>query len=209
MKKIVIVSATEFEIKEFKEKAESIKDERFEFLITGVGMVETTFNLTQWFYSKPEFIKNPNFYLLNVGIAGSFREQIKTGKLYEVKQDAFSELGAEDGGNFLSIEELGFGKSTFHSNTYMELKLPEVKGITVNKVHGNENSIDKIVKRLQPDVESMEGAAVFYLAEKFSCPVQQIRCISNKVEKRNKENWQIPLAIKNLNNWLIDFFYPQ
>jgi len=44
----------------------------------------------------------------------------------------------------------------------------------------------------------MEGAAFFYacLLEGITCT--QIRTISNKVEKRNKDNWDIPLAVKNL-----------
>ena len=77
--------------------------------------------------------------------------------------------------------------------------MKKVKSITVNTVHGNENSIQEIVKRLNPDVESMEGAAVFQACKEFVIPCMQIRAISNKVEKRNKSNWDMPLAIKNLN----------
>jgi futalosine hydrolase len=46
----------------------------------------------------------------------------------------------------------------------------------------------------------MEGAAVFKVCNEFFIPCIQIRAISNKVEKRNKENWNMPLAIRNLNN---------
>jgi len=44
----------------------------------------------------------------------------------------------------------------------------------------------------------MEGAAFLYacLLEGISC--LQIRAISNKVERRNKDNWDIKLAVKNL-----------
>ena len=45
----------------------------------------------------------------------------------------------------------------------------------------------------------MEGAACFMVCEKFNIPCMQIRAISNKVEKRNKAHWDLPLAIKNLN----------
>ena len=45
----------------------------------------------------------------------------------------------------------------------------------------------------------MEGAACFMVCEKFEIPCIQIRAISNKVEKRNKENWNLDLAISNLN----------
>jgi len=77
--------------------------------------------------------------------------------------------------------------------------LKQVKAITVNTVHGNKNSITKIVNRLNPDIESMEGAAIFAVCKEFNIPCVQITSISNKMEKRNKENWNIPLAIQNLN----------
>ena len=77
--------------------------------------------------------------------------------------------------------------------------MKQVKSITVNTVHGNEKSIKNIVRRLNPDIENMEGAAVFKVCETFNIPCIQIRAISNYVEKRNKESWNIPLAIQNLN----------
>ena len=45
----------------------------------------------------------------------------------------------------------------------------------------------------------MEGAAFFKVCNYFNVPCMQIRSISNRVEKRNKENWDISLAIENLN----------
>ena len=51
----------------------------------------------------------------------------------------------------------------------------------------------------------MEGASVAFVANNKSVPVIQIRAISNYVEPRNKANWDISLAIKNLNAFLIDF----
>jgi futalosine hydrolase len=45
----------------------------------------------------------------------------------------------------------------------------------------------------------MEGASVFKVCEEFNVPCMQIRSISNKVEKRNKNNWDLDLAIRNLN----------
>jgi futalosine hydrolase len=75
----------------------------------------------------------------------------------------------------------------------------------VNKVHGNSLSIENLIKRLDPEIESMEGAAVFYCCEKMSIPAIQVRAISNYVEPRNKDNWKIGLAVKNLNAWAIDF----
>ena len=74
-----------------------------------------------------------------------------------------------------------------------------MRGITVNTVHGNNQSISEIIARLNPEVESMEGAAVFKVCEEFNIPCLQIRSVSNSVEKRNRNNWDLDLAIKNLN----------
>jgi futalosine hydrolase len=76
--------------------------------------------------------------------------------------------------------------------------LETVSALTVNTAHGDEKSIEKIKTLFNPQVESMEGAAFFYacLFEGITC--SQIRTISNKVEKRNRDSWDIPLAVKNL-----------
>ncbi len=84
-------------------------------------------------------------------------------------------------------------------------RLPQVSGITVNKVHGNKLSIKAIEQRLHPVTESMEGAAVFYCCEQAGIPCIQVRSISNYVEERNRGTWKIGLAIHNLNNWAIEF----
>ena len=78
-------------------------------------------------------------------------------------------------------------------------KLKPVKAITVNTVHGNKNSIQSTVNLFNPDIETMEGAAFFKVCNYFNVPCMQIRSISNRVEKRNKSNWDIDLAIANLN----------
>ena len=45
----------------------------------------------------------------------------------------------------------------------------------------------------------MEGASVFKVCQEFNVPCLQIRSISNKVEKRNINNWNLDLSIRNLN----------
>ena len=75
----------------------------------------------------------------------------------------------------------------------------------MNCVTGSEKSIKNLIKRLNPTTESMEGAAVFYASKQLNIDCLQIRSISNYVEPRNKDNWKIGLAIKNLNDWAIAF----
>ena len=64
----------------------------------------------------------------------------------------------------------------------------------------NEDSITEIVNRINSDIETMEGASVFKVCEELDVSYMQIRAISNNVEIRNKDNWDINLAIRNLNS---------
>ena len=182
--KILLVVATKQEVIESKFKDCTV-------LVAGLGMVNTAIHLTE------ELLKNEYDVVLNMGVAGSFSEDFKIGDVVEVVEESFSEIGFENGSRFE-----GFSDFEIVTNYSVAGKtdLQKVKGITVNTVHGNEKSINKIVKRLNPDLESMEGAAVFKVCKKFAVTCMQIRAISNKVEKRNKENWDMHLAIKNLND---------
>lgn len=205
--KLLVVAATSAEIAgvygHFKLAADNfVETPEFDILITGVGITATAFALGRHLNTKYSLA-------LNVGIAGSFDPNLSLGDLVNIETDILAELGAEDHDNFLSIDELGFGTNTYSHNTPPAIpaiaQLPKVKGITVNKVHGNADSIASIKTRFQPQTESMEGAAFFYACGQLNLPSLQVRSISNYVEPRAKENWKIGLAIKNLNAWLIDF----
>ncbi|TCC94003.1 futalosine hydrolase [Pedobacter frigiditerrae] len=200
--KLLVVVATQKELTSVYRhfnlpEQDFIETANFDILITGVGMTATAFSLGQRLDKNYDLV-------LNVGIAGSFDKNISLGSLVNVYQDVFAELGAEDHDNFLTIDDLGFGKNTYHAS-YETTALQKVKGITVNKVHGNSKSIETITKRFQPQVESMEGAAVFYACEQLNIPCLQVRSISNYVTPRTKETWEIGLAIKNLNEWVISY----
>jgi futalosine hydrolase len=179
----------------------------YNILITGVGMVATAFALGS-------HLVNNNYDLaINLGICGSFDRNIAIGELVEINRDTLAELGAEDDEQFLSIEKMGFGEAGFYPSTQLadlynlfnNFNFKNVSAITVNTVHGNESSIKNVIERLNPQLESMEGAAFFYACKQMDVPCIQIRAVSNYVEKRNRDNWNIGLAIKNLNTFAIEF----
>jgi len=200
--RILVVAATEFEVGGLRSEVGSQKS-NIEFLVTGVGMVATAFALGR------HFATNQFDLVINLGIAGSFERGFALGEVVEVTEDHLSELGAEDDDTFLPIEALGFGESIFKNNarlsSYINSDLRQVTAITVNTVHGHEPSINKLTGRLKPQLESMEGAAFFYACKQAGVPCLQIRALSNYVEKRNRDAWQIGLAIKNLNSFAIGF----
>ena len=215
--RILVVAATADEVFSLKSGVLSLESDNpqdsrlktpdFELLITGVGMVATTFALTKHLVGASYDL------VVNLGIAGSFDRSIALGEVLEITQDTFAELGAEDDNAFLAIDEIGFGESKYNPTTkisdlynlFNTFNLPQASAITVNTVHGNEASIKKVAGRLNPQLESMEGAAFFYVCSQMDVPCIQIRAVSNYVEKRNRNNWDIPLAIKNLNTFAVEF----
>ena len=206
--RILVVSATSLEVESLKSEAGSksqesrVKNQGIDFLVTGVGMVATAFALGKHLTTHQYDLA------INLGIAGSFDRNIATGEVVEIIEDQLSELGAEDDEAFLPIEALGFGESIFKTDvrlsSYTDQQLKQVSAITVNTVHGHEPSIKKLSGRIQPQLESMEGAAFFYACTQAGVPCLQIRAVSNYVEKRNRDAWQIGSAIKNLNTFAAD-----
>jgi futalosine hydrolase len=209
---ILIVSATSFEIAPLLPsltQQQKISEQLTTYthathtiyvLVTGVGMVNTTYWLTHT-------LAHHSFDLIvNVGIAGSFTPNYAIGTVVNVVSDCFTEMGAQAGDEFITMEHLGFMQANelrinanFSSNNAHLNTLAKAKGITVNTVHGNATAIDNVIQLFAPDVETMEGAAVLYVCAMHELQVIQLRAISNKVEVRNTANWNVPLAIHNLN----------
>ncbi|WP_026897183.1 futalosine hydrolase [Daejeonella oryzae] len=212
--KILVVAATHSEIEplhSYLEKSGSktsfeINGHQIDILMSGVGMVATAFCMGR------HLAKNSYDLAINLGICGSFDFDLNLGEVVLITEDVFAEQGAEDGDEFISIDKLGFGKASQISQTEIKLILPtleklkKVKAITVNKVHGNELSISKTLSHINASVESMEGAAFFYACNQNQLPSLQIRAISNFVERRNREKWNIGKAIKNLNSFAFELF---
>ncbi|WP_134088990.1 futalosine hydrolase [Olivibacter sp. XZL3] len=199
----LVVAATAAEIEPFVRAMEG-QQKKADVLITGVGMVATAFSLGSVLGRKTYD------YAINVGICGAFSKELPLGALTFVERDTFYELGAEDDQQFLSIEDLGFGKASYQAISGFPSKeisaLRKATGLTVNSVHGNEASIALAVARTGADVESMEGAAFYYACEQAGLPCAQIRSVSNYVERRDRNKWKIGLAVANLNEWLISYF---
>ncbi len=213
--KILIVSATRFEVQHLLNQMEVIssknnnqitctyKNLTLDFLITGVGMVATA-------YCTGKILNETYDAAINIGICGSFNRNLEIGDVVNVYEDCFSELGAEDGDVFLTLNDLNLegvdkiSNSEFQiPNSAIEL-LPKVNGITVNTSHGNELSIEKVIQKFHPIVESMEGAAFMFVCENERIPYLQLRAVSNYVELRNKDLWNIPLALNNLTSKVIN-----
>jgi futalosine hydrolase len=173
--------------------------------ITGTGIASTVYNLTKLLNNRYDMV-------LNIGIAGSFSEKLNTGDVVAVYSETFGDFGvATKNGFFTCFEENivdanmfpfvnGILTSENAKHISRDLSIPLVKGLTNNTVSGEETLIKKMKDKFSPDIETMEGAAFFYVCLMENVPFAGIRSISNTVEPRDKSKWNISPAIKNLSD---------
>ena len=216
---ILLVAATSSEADALKKMpGMQIKSEGYHFggneitpLITGVGSVATAWAMTKFLSSG--LVAD---LAINIGIAGSFRDDIPVGEVVIPVSDCFADAGVETSGGFMTLAEAGlvdpdafpfksgkiFSENRFVSGA-VRLFRP-VNAITVNTSTGNTDNIKMISERYHSDIETMEGAAFFYVCSREKIPFLAVRAISNRVEPRNRDKWNIPLALENLSEKLGD-----
>jgi futalosine hydrolase len=203
---IAIVAATEFEIEDLRQ---SVVDTPHDILfhLHGVGMMQATYHLQKVASQKPDLI-------LQVGIAGSYRSAFETGSTVVVEREYLGDTGAEDQQSLLDLFDLGFLKSSeepfsgdFLPCAYVKHvpHLPHVRGLTVNKSCGSNDTYLQRLHKYQPDIESMEGACLHYVALMEKIPFIQFRGISNTVGIRDKKSWVIQDAINSCQQEVISF----
>lgn len=180
-------------------------------LVTGIGSVSTSWALKQWIdlNGKPDLA-------INSGIAGSYKDEYPVGDVLMPYTDCFADAGIEDGEIFLTLAEAGLIKAEefpykdgllYSDNRYRDKLgeiLKQVRAITVNTSTGSVSTRRKLVEKFNPDIETMEGATFFYICSMEDIPFIALRAISNMVERRNKNNWDIKLALDNLSGKLIE-----
>ncbi|KAA2240544.1 futalosine hydrolase [Chitinophaga agrisoli] len=208
---LLVTAATALEIKPFQEylaQSGPIPGVQIDILISGIGLMHTAWNLgRQLARQRPDVA-------IQAGIAGSFNHQWPLGQVVMVGREQLGDLGVDDAGTFRDLFEIGLwqqGQPPFAGtglvNTFTGLpyvpELPVASSVSVQTVSGSAVSIERL-QQYTPDVESMEGAAFHYGCLVEQVPFLQLRCISNYVEVRDKSKWNIPLAVKGLNEALID-----
>lgn len=224
MKKILLAAATRGEIEPFigylQSHYQALKGDVFHnknyqihILLTGVGMMQSAFALAS------ELAKQTYDGALLAGIAGAFDKQLQLGEVVAVESECYGDLGAEDKEDFIDIVDLGFlqpdafpfqgGRIINEDSLFIGAALPLYPSLSVNTVTGKQSSIDARSSKYHCALETMEGIAFHYACKQAKIPFVQIRAISNYVTPRNKAEWNIPLAIQNLNQYLIETFIHQ
>jgi futalosine hydrolase len=209
----LIAAATSLEIKQFIEHCRTTDklnhiDLELDFLITGVGMVNTTYSLLKHLQTKKPHI------VVNAGIAGSFSKTYAPGSVVVVKEELLADLGVVEKDGYKDVFDLKlqqasqfpFSKKKLNNPYKVMLqrtKLPAVTSVSVNQITSSKKTAELYRKKYKPAIENMEGAAVHYVCLRENIPFVQIRSISNYVGDRNKKNWRINEAVGALNVELI------
>ena len=186
--------------------------QEIQILVTGVGLVQATFSLTKMLQAERYDL------LVQIGIGGSYRKDDSLGSVVQVVEECFGDIGIEErDGSWHDLFQLGLigvdqypfkgGRLYLAAESPVHPNLPQRRGNTVAMVTGTDTRRDSLVNVLNPEIETMEGAAFFYTALMQHTPFIQLRGISNYVETRNRENWQLDKAIDAVNavylNWLL------
>lgn len=208
---VLVTAATALEIKPFQEYlAQNGAPEGYhvDILIGGIGLMHTAWHLgRQLARKKPDLA-------IQAGIAGSFRHSWPLGQVVVIGSERLGDLGVDDNGTFKDLFDTGLwagGLPPFTEtslvNTFSGLPfvpdLPVAKGVSINTVTGSVTAIERLHQKYAPDTESMEGAAFHFACLLEAVPFLQLRSISNYVEVRDRSKWNIPLAVKQLNEALI------
>lgn len=176
-----------------------------EIIVTGVGGAAVSWALQKRFSAGPL-----PALVIGAGIAGSYVSSHAPGDVVLVRSDCFADMGVDDNGDFRSLfranladpDSPPFRGGRIHCGgrwfDLLAATLPSVTGATVNMSSGSQTVIDRIRKAWDPDIETMEGAWLAYACEISRIPWLSVRAVSNMVEPRNLKNWDIPLALRRL-----------
>ncbi|MBS1746081.1 MAG: futalosine hydrolase [Bacteroidetes bacterium] len=177
---------------------------------SGVGMLASCFSLAKLaIEEKPDLI-------IQVGVAGCFDNTVKPGKVVVVNKEYDGNTGVEENGKWCDIFNIKLEKPNYHPyqkralpNPHIEklnlLQLKAVTGITVNEITTRKDRIKQLVKKYNPFIETMEGAALHFVCRSTGTAFLQVRAISNYVGERDKTRWVLKDALYNLNDTLIQY----
>ncbi len=181
-------------------------DSGWKLLIAGIATVPVMYNLTRHL-SLCHYER-----VIHGGIAGSYLLSLQPVEVVQVIRDTFVDLGIDHGGVFRWIfhenlwkpDEKPFRNGWIEVPEDKSLKLQPVSAITVDLVTAGPERKARLTEKFNPQIESMEGAAVFYVCRMEDIPVVQIRAISNYTGIRDRHSWKTEEAIGALTHVILN-----
>jgi futalosine hydrolase len=184
---ILLVAATANEIELFINNYPNV-----DIMVAGVGVPATMYHLQNRLY------KEDYDFVIQAGIAGAFTNDFEPGQPVLVKQDTFGDLGTEEKHIFTPCTRSGLIHA--HDFPYADgwlmnmagipknTELKTVKAVTVNKVTDDIVQKQQLITAYNPQIETMEGAALHYVCLLQQVPFVQLRTISIMWAKGIKAN---------------------
>lgn len=182
-----------------------------EFAVTGIGVAATCYHLTKILSSARFNGGEPYDLVINIGIAGSYSQEFPIGSVVHIATEQFGDMGIETRGGFQTL----FDYAMLDANTLpfvdglLKVREPypvtgplegvkDASGITFQTITGIREHNLRRIENFSPHIESMEGAAFFYVCLMEQVPFIELRAVSNEVGERNKSRWNIRRAFSSL-----------
>lgn len=196
----LVASSTELEINPLRREV-SAAPGKFDFLVTGVGPVESAISLTRFLEREQAD------GVILFGVGGAYTEkEVDVLDICLAEEERFGDSGiAMDDDIHYFSDEMLTGKQDFDlrnslsdqvESKLMALGMPFKKGpfVTVHACSGTLKRGNVLRDKFNAICENMEGAAMARVCELYGVPMLELRCISNMVEDRDTSKWKIKEA---------------
>jgi futalosine hydrolase len=197
----------------------------YDLLITGPGVFNSAHALTAYLEHHQSAAQSKNGrslpLILQIGIAGVFKESgLKVGDLAVAEKEHYIHTGIEADpyenaplpfeliqNRPMSRKGIYLFESDRVEAVYKKLNRVEPgqgvevkKGafITVSTLTASFETARQMYSAAPAVMENMEGAATAHIAALYQVPMIEIRAGSNQVGDRDKSNWDIDLAVRQL-----------
>lgn len=150
----------------------------------------------------------PFTWIINAGVAGSLRgANLPLGDIVIANKCVYAEEGLITPSGFQDMEQMGFTLGNFTGNEVPvdPWMLERLSGLgrvgsiaTVATCSGTDEQAELVATRTGCICEAMEGAAVVHAANRVNAPAIEIRAISNTTGRRDTQEWNLELALRNL-----------
>ncbi len=224
--KILVTAAEEQELRRAERAFDMVKKSKdvkaqVEFRLTGIGAVQACHCVTREVVAAAA-AGEPYNLVVNLGIAGSYDlEAFPIGSAAVISREHFADLGFGSEEGFSDLFQYGIlDKDEFpYTNGALARQLlpyPHIEkvlekygagaGATVQCVTGTQARCNEIVDMYNPQIESMEGAGVYYAALMEKVPFFELRTVSNAVGERDTSKWESKAALDTLEECCREIF---
>ena len=157
--------------------------------------------------------------VIQFGIGGAFVGSfLSVGMVAVADQEWHMDTGVKTQDGWQDMKALGFpllknADAHFNliptdetlTNSLVDLGASPVSFGTSETVTGSFDEAEQFHKRFDVSVESMEGAAAAQVCLAMKVRFAELRGISNIVGERNKQAWNVPLAIRKVNDLILNY----